>query len=189
MKPLLITLLLISSVAYAKPVKHAKPEPAPVAVEPGAAPTITRDEIVETLEHMRAIVATQTKELDDAKNELATSQSSLKASDAHLLSAQGESAALQRQITVLTAWGNDQEKQKQEALAQLAIEHKARVAADAHVSLLKEHLGFALGVLLFLLVQHIPWSLVPPPPWNLYGRIAGSAAAFGLGWFIVARFT
>lgn len=187
MKITLIILLAIGSIASAKPPAEKKPlEPFPVA-DAFDVRSISKEDILATIRHKNAIIAEQKVELDSAKADVETFRSKAEDADTQVVSAQGETAVIQKSMDDLRAWGLDQEKQKQEAQSALEIEHKARVSADAHVSRIKTWMGFSLGAVLVLLVQYLPWSLIFSP-WSIYGRVAASAAALGLGWFIVARF-
>lgn len=101
---------------------------------------------------------------------------------------------LQNAVNVVTDDRNAQAKLKDkanddrdEAIRAKDVEHKARVAADAHVSRIKTWLSFALAAVLVLLVQHLPFGLLMPPT-SLYARIGASVAATVLAWIIVARF-
>lgn len=68
-----------------------------------------------------------------------------------------------------------------------AKQQKRAEVAEAHVSKIKTWLGFALGGLLVLLVQYLPFGMFPAPL-SIYLRVGASAAALAAGWFIVARF-
>lgn len=115
---LALLLLLIASTALAKPIPKATP------VTHGEAPALVKDipvaEIIQTLEHMRAIVSEQTHELDAARDDTASFRKQAQDAQAQVLQAKGETSLLQHHIDDLTAWGIAEQSEKQKAQEQVA---------------------------------------------------------------------
>lgn len=103
--------------------------------------------------------------------------------------------ALQTEVQTVTDDRNAQAKLKDkanddrdEAISARDVEHKARVAADAHVSSIKTKLTVVLAVALILaLNMALSGPLMSAIPYVWYIRIGGSVACYGLAWLIVAR--
>lgn len=117
MKLLLLFLLTASAFAQQAPAK------------------ITREDIVATVKHMRAIVSEQGAELDAAKGDNATLRTQIADANGQLVAAQGESAVLQRTIDEKEAQRLEEQRLKQEALAKVEKleEDKKRLSRIASI--------------------------------------------------------
>jgi len=177
MKSFLLAFLFLALPLSAKP---------PIAASTPSMAMAKQRTVQEDLELRDWIVGIQTlaqdaqKRADEAETEAKASRDQSAIAGAKLEQAVGQLSDLQIKY-------NGVEVERDQAIAQRDVEHKARVAAEAHVSKIKTYLGFALGGLLALAAEYLLSSLMLPPPFGVYVRIGAPVLAFGLGWAIVAR--
>lgn len=189
-----MTRLCIALLLLALPVEARQPKPAPK--QPVAAPTapaMAPQRTVEEDNQLKLWITDimETADKSTARADLAEKHADAAEAEAKASRDQTAIAIVKQQeadsrLTEIQRAYDDQAQQLAKAVAEVAVEKKAKLEAQAHVSRIKTWLGFALGALLVLVVQYIPWGLLLPP-WNLYGRLAVSAAAFAIGYVIVAR--
>lgn len=188
MKSLLCIFLLLATPLWARTARKPVPVmPAP-AVEQQPAVPMARQRTVEEDEQLKAwIIDIQTTAQDQLKRADAA-EAEAQASRAQSAIAESKAGEAQKQLVDIQAKYNGVEDERNKAIAERDTEHKARVAAEAHVSKIKSYLGFALGGLLAFAAFYLLSQFPLPPPLSLYVRIGGPVLAFGLGWLIVARF-
>jgi len=200
---LLAFLCLTLPLSAATPRHAASVAPTPAAAEaaaeplPESIPMARQRTVQEDLELRDWIVGIQTtaqdaeKRADDAEKEAKASRDQTAIAGVKLEGLQTSLDAVQK---AFDAERTAKEAAQSEAAKQKAMadeEHKARVAADTHLSKIKTYLGFALGALLALVAEYVLAQITLPPPLSGYLffiRIGAPIAAFGIGWMIVARF-
>ena len=181
MKTFLLTFLLLTLPLSAKPTKPVPtPELAPTVPMARQRTVQEDDELRDWIVGIQTLAQDAQKRADEAETEAKASRDQSAIAGAKLEHAVGQLSDLQIKY-------NGVEVERDQAIAQRDVEHKARVAAEAHVSKIKTYLGFALGGLLALAAEYLLSSLMLPPPFGVYVRIGAPVLAFGLGWAIVAR--
>lgn len=168
------TTIFFLALLLALPIEAAPAKPAPKAVPMARQRTVQEDaELRDWIVGIQTLAAEAVKKAEEAELEAKASRDQATIAKVKLEGVQ-------------TAYDEKAAEAERERLER-AKQQKRAEAAEAHVSKIKTWLGFALGGLLVLLVQYLPFGMFPAPL-SIYLRVGASAAALAAGWFIVARF-